>query len=1155
MTSSIPLHLATLATLALAALAGTAAPAHADGARVDGVVTHDAAKLDLAQLDLKKPDLATPYGTATSPVRTDRPQLTDEQIVAAKRAGQELILDAVLQRAPLAQSGATPNFYYLRGRQVPMHLRTTQIGIRVSTGVAEGLPQTQADETIWTERALLAARAAGLNPAATGHEAINGWVRLSLVEPLKDHAHAFNHIEALLKNETVLAASPVFENAFIDGGYYMPTERVMARSAHPINPANPANPANPNAAGAGALAFGFAIANPTLGRMPGAMTFASTDRNGYTILSRANALFEARGFAWVTPAALQTLRLETFIPNDDNFSQQWVHRNTGQRLTSEFGGSPYTGVLDQDMDTDRAWDITTGRSAVRILVMDTGGQTNHPDLRYFLGRNFTTGATNGIGDGSPQNGCDNHGTAVAGCAVSIIGNATGEAGTAGGCSHMPARIATTQREDGSCGNSFTSFSTEWLVNALDWGLDNGARVSNASLRCGQDDALEDMYTSTWAAGLLHFAAAGNDGINGSVFPGSSPFTISVSSLDPDGTLSSFSNFGTNCDLCTGGRYIYTSDRTGAAGYSPNNTTVDFTGTSAASPVAAGVGLLFLSQFEFATPTQARIAIFNSCVDLGAAGNDSTYNRGFINAFNALKENAPANDDCGSPTVINLGSGGRLFNQIINTTWATPSRLEPNESCVGSVNNTVFYRFVAAENGFVVIDTLGSSYDTALSVFSGCPTFNSLGTLLTSPTQLACNDDFGTTDQAQVTVPVTAVQTILIKVSKRGTTAGGGDLHFNFRFVPRVPDNDTCATAQEIDDPETGIFSFNPPDVDVSFAETGGLCALDESCNPPATSGNDIYYRFVPKHDGRIEFNTATSSFDTILSLFNGCRVLTFNGCTSVTQLACNDDSGGSITSSIGPISVNGGSTYIIKVARDGTGFFPGILALAFNFQYAPTIPLNDSCSTATVIPGANVPGGITNFNPLDVDVFYATTGLCDPDASCIRGDETLFHSVWYTFTPEFRGSINVNTVGSGYDTVLLIRSSCPTALIGPGGQVTCITGTGLACNDNISAANLDSQILNFPVTGGTTYRFMVASKNQFVPNGNGDGILDFNFQYAAVACPADFNADGTLDPDDLADYISAFFSQPPAQSADFNGDGAVDPDDLADYINAYFAGC
>ncbi len=58
-----------------------------------------------------------------------------------------------------------------------------------------------------------------------------------------------------------------------------------------------------------------------------------------------------------------------------------------------------------------------------------------------------------------------------------------------------------------------------------------------------------------------------------------------------------------------------------------------------------------------------------------------------------------------------------------------------------------------------------------------------------------------------------------------------------------------------------------------------------------------------------------------------------------------------------------------------------------------------------------------------------------------------------------------------------------------------------------------------------------------------------------VTCRADFNGDGNVDPDDLADYITGFFSVPPSPGADFNGDGNVDPDDLADYITGFFAGC
>jgi hypothetical protein len=56
-------------------------------------------------------------------------------------------------------------------------------------------------------------------------------------------------------------------------------------------------------------------------------------------------------------------------------------------------------------------------------------------------------------------------------------------------------------------------------------------------------------------------------------------------------------------------------------------------------------------------------------------------------------------------------------------------------------------------------------------------------------------------------------------------------------------------------------------------------------------------------------------------------------------------------------------------------------------------------------------------------------------------------------------------------------------------------------------------------------------------------------------CPADFDASGTVDPDDLADFIAAFFSTPPGPGADFDASGTVNPDDLADFIGAFFTPC
>jgi glucose/arabinose dehydrogenase len=56
-------------------------------------------------------------------------------------------------------------------------------------------------------------------------------------------------------------------------------------------------------------------------------------------------------------------------------------------------------------------------------------------------------------------------------------------------------------------------------------------------------------------------------------------------------------------------------------------------------------------------------------------------------------------------------------------------------------------------------------------------------------------------------------------------------------------------------------------------------------------------------------------------------------------------------------------------------------------------------------------------------------------------------------------------------------------------------------------------------------------------------------------CRPDVDGDGMLTPDDLADYIAAFFSVPVGLRADYDASGRVDPDDLADYIAAYFGGC
>ncbi len=68
-------------------------------------------------------------------------------------------------------------------------------------------------------------------------------------------------------------------------------------------------------------------------------------------------------------------------------------------------------------------------------------------------------------------------------------------------------------------------------------------------------------------------------------------------------------------------------------------------------------------------------------------------------------------------------------------------------------------------------------------------------------------------------------------------------------------------------------------------------------------------------------------------------------------------------------------------------------------------------------------------------------------------------------------------------------------------------------------------------------------------------LISDGARLGAPPCLADFNADGAVDPDDLSDYITCFFSIPSCPRADVSGDGATDPDDLSDFITRFFGGC
>lgn len=361
---------------------------------------------------------------------------------------------------------------------------------------------------------------------------------------------------------------------------------------------------------------GAVVIEEDFGGMPLTYRLRVHTRSGIEALGLANNLAQRDDVLFAEPDWIFTGR-GGHLPNDPGFSNCWGLHNTGQS----------GGVADMDMDAPEAWDITTGSESVIVVILDTGVEQDHPDINQVPGADFTTDG----GDGGPMNACDKHGTAVAGCATALIDNSVGTVGVAPNCRTASARpfISTA-----GCTGSWTT-SASWTVNALDWAEAIGARVTNNSNGYGfTSSAIEQKYSDSRENGLVHFASAMNNGNASIGYPANLHSVNAVAALNREGNRASFSNYGPGLAFSAPGQQIYTTDRTGSAGYASGDY-VSVNGTSFASPYTAGVAALILSRDGSLSAFDVEGILAHTSVDLGPAGYDTDFGWGFVNARAAV----------------------------------------------------------------------------------------------------------------------------------------------------------------------------------------------------------------------------------------------------------------------------------------------------------------------------------------------------------------------------------------------------------------------------------------------------------------------------------------------------------------------------------------
>lgn len=326
------------------------------------------------------------------------------------------------------------------------------------------------------------------------------------------------------------------------------------------------------------------------------------------------------------------------IVNDPRYSKQWGFRNLG----TNSGGIFSRGKSGEDINVEKAWQTTRGNKDLVVAVIDTGIDYTHPDLKNQMwaneaelnGKKGIDDDANGFvddiygydwvnKDGDPMDDND-HGTHCAGNIGAEHNNNEGIAGVMGGVKLMGLKFLS----KGGSGETIDA------IEAVNYAVKMGAKVTSNSW--GGDEyskALEEAIANANSAGVLFIAAAGNESNNNDskpTYPASYtlPNLITVASFTGNGSKSSFSNYGIKTvHIAAPGSSIYSTLPKGKYG--------NMSGTSMATPIAAGVAGLILSIYPDLTPQEVKEKLIKSSTVTTALDGITTSN-GRVNAASAIE---------------------------------------------------------------------------------------------------------------------------------------------------------------------------------------------------------------------------------------------------------------------------------------------------------------------------------------------------------------------------------------------------------------------------------------------------------------------------------------------------------------------------------------
>jgi subtilisin family serine protease len=274
------------------------------------------------------------------------------------------------------------------------------------------------------------------------------------------------------------------------------------------------------------------------------------------------------------------------------------------------------------MDAQQGWDIIAQNPPAQdnvVAVFDIGCETTHPDLvgQVINTLNVVTNTANVL----PVSQYDNHGTPCVGLIAANPTNGINTIGVAG-----PYTKASFVNLAVMNNPSSFSVSTAQKVQAVNHAISipNCVAISMSFGSTGFEQAFEDALIEAQqigrgGKGIVCCASSGNNGsFNNVQYPAYYQGVCSIGALDFnnfDYRRANYSNYGVELFATAPGSLTPATDRTGAAGYSLDDTTY-FNGTSAACPVFAGGVAAIAAAAPNLTASEIKNIIKESCIQVG-----------------------------------------------------------------------------------------------------------------------------------------------------------------------------------------------------------------------------------------------------------------------------------------------------------------------------------------------------------------------------------------------------------------------------------------------------------------------------------------------------------------------------------------------------------